>query len=141
MNELIDNMSIDIFLGLGLCVSFFVASIQTIKLRKLDNEMQQQEKGLFDLKQEVAVLLSCEKGMGARIKQQQYQVHQMLERQDKLEISDSANTSYKQAMVLMQKGVSADDLIDSCDLSRGELDLISRLNIASDTPTPRPQAA
>ena len=101
-------------------------------------ETQQQAQSLMEIKHEMGALLSCERGMGDRIKQQQQQVRCVIERQDKLEISDGSNTSYKQAMVLLQKGVSADELIEACDLSRGELDLLSRLKIASESiPTPR----
>ena len=63
------------------------------------------------------------------VKQQQKQVRSMIERQDNLEISNSSNTSYKQAMVLLQKGASTDELIDACDLSRGELELLYRMSI------------
>jgi hypothetical protein len=48
-----------------------------------------------------------------------------------VEIGDVSNTSYKQAMVLLQKGARTDELIDACDLSREELDLLSRMKIGT----------
>jgi len=40
---------------------------------------------------------------------------------------DMDNSGYKQAVALMQRGADTDELVDACDLSRGELDLLSRL--------------
>lgn len=124
-------MSVELMLLPVICMYLLVLVAQAAKLRKLSNEMQQQGNTLSELKQEMAALLSCERGMGERIKQQQQQVRCVIDRQDKQEISNSTNSSYKQAMVLLQKGVSTDDLIEACELSRGELDLLSRMEIAA----------
>jgi hypothetical protein len=115
---------------LTVCSGLLLILIQAIKLRQINATVAEQGKMILNFTEEVHALMQCEKGMGNRIKQQQ-QVKTMLERQDKLEISDVSNTSYKQAMVLLQKGASTDELINACDLSRGELDLLSRMKIAS----------
>ncbi len=112
---------------LAVCILLLV--LQTVKLIKLTARVRQQGGTLTELRQELSALLSCERGMGRRIRQQQQQFLSIIERQDKLEISDVSNTSYKQAMVLLQKGASTDELIEACDLSRGELDLLSRLKL------------
>ena len=113
------------------CVALLIVLAQAIQLRKIDGEMDNQKQHLTMLREEMEALLRCERGMGTRIKQQQQQVRTVIERQDRLEISGESNTSYKQAMVLLQKGASTDELIDACDLSRGELDLLSRLKMTA----------
>jgi Protein of unknown function (DUF2802) len=133
-------MPVEFMLLAPSCICLLIIVAQSIKIRRLAGDMHGQEQALMELKQEMGVLLSCERGMGDRIKQQQQQVRCVIERQDKLEISDVSNTSYKQAMVLLQKGASTDELIDACDLSRGELELLSRLKIASES-TPTTKAA
>ena len=118
------------------CVCLLVIALEALNLRKLARKIRIQGHTLTELRQELEALLLCDRGMGDRIKQQQKQVRCMIERQDNLEISNSSNTSYKQAMVLLRKGASTDELIDACDLSRGELELLSRLKSASETSTP-----
>jgi len=113
------------------CICLFVVVVQAVYLRKLTSDLQRQKQIIADVKQELGALLLCERGMGDRIRQQQQQVRSMIERQDTLEISGGSQTSYKQAMVLLQKGASADELIDACDLSRGELELLARLKMAA----------
>ncbi len=106
-------------------------SLQSSKLRKLEQALSFHSNRLDECTAEISALLKCEKGIGSRLKQQQQQVRNIIERQDKLEVSDGAGTSYRQAMVLLNKGASTDELIDACDMSRGELELLSRLNEAS----------
>ncbi|MFT7458596.1 MAG: hypothetical protein ACI909_001269 [Planctomycetota bacterium] len=116
-------------------LSLLITVAQNFKIRVMATKNEQQAQLLMTIKQEMEALLMCERGMGVRIKQQQQQVRSMIDRQDKLEISDGSNPSYKHAMVLLQKGISTDELIEACDLSRGELELLSRLKMATDSST------
>ena len=122
-------MLFDITLWPVLCTVLLLFTLMGLRIWKLERQFRQQGKLLAILNEDMKALLVCEKGMGQRIKQQQKQVKEMIDRQDKLEISDGSNASYKQAMILLQKGASTDELIDACDLSRGELELLSRLKI------------
>ena len=124
-------MLLNITLWPIVAIGVLLFTLMGIKIWRLDRQFKQQGKLLAIVNEEMKALLVCEKGMGQRIKQQQKQVKEMIDRQDKLEISDGSNTSYKQAMILLQKGASTDELIEACDLSRGELELLSRLKIQS----------
>jgi len=92
------------------CVCLLVIALEALNLRKLARKIRIQGHTLTELRQELEALLLCDRGMGDRIKQQQKQVRCMIERQDNLEISNSSNTSYKQAMVLLRKGASTDEV-------------------------------
>jgi hypothetical protein len=126
-------MSIELIFISSIAIFLLVVIAQAIRLWKLTGEIQQQKNTLLQLRNEMSALLQCERGMGKRIKQQQQQVRNVIERQDRLEISDGSNTSYKQAVVLLQKGLGTDELIDACDLSRGELELLSRMKAGSNS--------
>ena len=127
-------MNNTIILFTGGTVAILITALM-IKLTRFNTILVTQQACIETLKQDLQAMLSCEKGMGSRIKQQQNMVRTLAERQDKLEISDGSNTSYKQAMVLLQRGASTDDLIDACDMSRGELELLSRLQSITDPKT------
>ena len=126
-------MSTGLTLLLPVCLFLFIVAALTVKLRQLSVELKLQGQALQTIKAEMNALLSCERGMGKRIRQHQQEVRGVIERQDRLEVSDGATTSYKQAMALLQKGMSTDELIDACDLSRGELELLSRLKTAAES--------
>ncbi len=126
-------MSTGLTLLVPVCLFIFIITALVVKLRMLSGELQRQGKALVLIKQEMNALLSCERGMGQRIRRHQQEVRGVIERQDRLEVSDGSTGSYKQAMALLQKGISTDELIDACDLSRGELELLSRLKIAAES--------
>ncbi len=65
--------------------------------------------------------------MADRIKRQSAQMQGIIDRQERVEINGYSQVNYKQAIALMNKGASTDELIEACDISRGELELISHL--------------
>lgn len=108
---------------LGLILFF----IQLPVLVMLWNRYRHLQRYISEVKNELHALLECERNMGARLKTQQQRMHGIVERQDKIEINELSQTSYKQAIALMHKGASPDEMVEVCDISRGELDLIARL--------------
>lgn len=101
--------------------------IQSLFMLDFWKKLNKQEDVVHAVENELKALLLCERGIAERLKQQQQQVRNVADRQDKLEISESSNSSYKQAKALMEHGATTDELVDTCDLSRGELELISHL--------------
>ncbi len=101
---------------------------------KLGGQQQQLEK----LQQEMRTRAATMTGMGKRIKlldshlqtleQQQTQLAQkqdlVSKRQDKLNLQDPGNMNYQQAIALVKKGVSIEELINTCGCSRGEAELL-----------------
>ncbi|NKB37626.1 MAG: DUF2802 domain-containing protein [Gammaproteobacteria bacterium] len=114
-----------------ICASVVIATVIALITRAIFHKLYQQSQNSAELKQQLEAMLLCETGKGERIKHLEKQLRILNERQDKFEISDGNNTSYKQAMVLLQKGIDSSELVDACDLSRGELDLLSTLESAS----------
>ena len=108
-----------------ICLS--LVFVQLALLFVFRKRLNQQEQFIDSIKNEIHALLLCERGIADRLKQQQQQVRWMADRQDKLELTEAASGNYKQAMALMKRGASTDEVVDTCDLSRGELELISHL--------------
>lgn len=101
--------------------------VQSFILLRLWKRFDEQNQSVSDLQKELKALLMCERGMADRIKTQQQQVHGISNRQERLEINEAPQVHYKQAIALMKKGATADELVEACDISRGELDLILHL--------------
>jgi Protein of unknown function (DUF2802) len=112
---------------LFLCIVVAMLIVSTIRLRHQTNT---QHKKISQLNAELSALLSCSRGISERLHSHQYQFQNIAERQDKLEVSESGNSGYKQAIALFNRGASEDEMLSTCDLSRGEINLIAHLQKA-----------
>ena len=120
LENIISNIQLSHF-----CLVLITA--QVVVLFHFWQKLNKQRQSVSGIESELKALLLCERGIVERLKQQQQQVRSMADRQDKLEITDTSSSNYKQAKALMQHGATTDELVDTCDLSRGELELISHL--------------
>ena len=105
----------------------FLFLLQSVSIMRLRKKLVARDNLLANVQKEVEAMLLCERGMADRIKQTQTQMHGITSRQDKLEINESSQVNYKQAIALLRRGASTDELVESCDISRGEVDLISHM--------------
>jgi len=117
---ILDYLRIDYLL----LILFALQSAAFIRLRKRTG---QRDNLVANLQKEVEALLLCERGMADRMKQQQSQMRGIASRQDKQEITEHTQVNYKQAIALMKKGATTDEMVEACDISRGEVDLISHM--------------
>ncbi len=115
-------------LPLFLCVVVAMLMISTIRLRK---QTHNQHRQINLLNGELSALLSCSRGISKRLHSHQHQFQNIAERQDKLEVvAEPEHSGYKQAIALFNHGASEDEMLSSCDLSRGEINLITHLQKA-----------
>ena len=117
--QLLINMS-----PLMISLITMVALVSTLGLRK---KTRMQERQIKQLNQELNALLSCSRGISQKLHSYQHQFRYLNDRQDKLEIGESGSSDYKQAMALLNRGATEDEMLSACDLSRGELNLIAHL--------------
>ena len=108
-----------------IALMFFL--VQSFILLCLWKRFDEQSLAVSDLQKELKAMFMCERGMADRIRYQQQQVHGISNRQDTLEINGASQVNYKQAIALMRKGATTDELVEACDISIGELDLILHL--------------
>ena len=129
--QLLINMS-----PLMISLITMVALVSTLGLRK---KTRMQERQIKQLNQELNALLSCSRGISQKLHSYQHQFRYLNDRQDKLEIGESGSSDYKQAMALLNRGATEDEMLSACDLSRGELNLIAHLQKARAEKTQRLQ--
>lgn len=110
-----------------LSVIVMMLAIFMIQLRK---KTQMQHRQIHQLNEELNALLSCSRGISERLHNYQHQFHHITERQDKLEVGEPGNSGYKQAIALFNRGATEDEMLSTCDLSRGEINLIAHLQRA-----------
>ncbi len=110
-----------------LSVIVMILVIETIHLRK---RTQTQNRRINQLNEELNALLSCSRGISERLHNYQHQFRNITERQDKLEVGEPGSTGYKQAIALFNRGATEEEMLSTCDLSRGEINLITHLQRA-----------
>jgi len=120
--ELLYNL-MPLFLSVVVAVLFF----STQHLRK---KTVQQYQRINQLNEEVNALLSCSRGISERLHTYQHQFRNITDRQDKLEVGEPGGAGYKQAIALFNRGATEDEMLSTCDLSRGEINLIAHLQKA-----------
>jgi Protein of unknown function (DUF2802) len=101
--------------------------VATLHLRKKTHNQYQQ---INQLNEELNALLSCSRGISERLHTHQHQFRNITERQDKLEVGEPGGAGYKQAIALFNRGATEDEMLSTCDLSRGEINLIAHLQKA-----------
>ena len=115
--ELIYNL-MPLVLSVVVAVLFF----STQHLRKKTLHQYQR---INQLNEEVNALLSCSRGISEKLHAYQHQFRNITDRQDKLEVGESGGAGYKQAIALFNRGATEDEMLSTCDLSRGEINLIA----------------
>jgi len=110
-----------------LCAAVAVLAISTNHLRKKTLDQYQR---INQLNEELNALLSCSRGISDRLHNYQKQFRNINERQDKLETGEQDRAGYKQAIALFNRGATEDEMLSTCDLSRGEINLIAHLQKA-----------
>lgn len=123
-------ITIAILLILFLSLAFYVNSLHR-SMQKSDSQLSQlkqyvvlQQKQLKELSHELQTMTSAAYGVGKRINQLAGQVRELDERQEEFDLKEQGSKSIQQAIALVNKGASIEELIESCDMSRGEAELL-----------------
>ena len=90
--------------------------------------MQAQEKSSHQMHQNLQGLILCMRGISQRFEKQQKLIRSVTVRQNDLSALSTNDSHYEQAVLLMDKGATVDELIQTCGLSKGEAELMSRIN-------------
>jgi len=119
-----------ILLILFLYLAYYVNSLGQ-SLYKSDAELKQvkqycvmQQKQLKELAHELQTMTNAAYGVGKRINLLSGQIRELDDRQEEFDLKDQGSHSMTQAIALAQKGASIDELMETCDMSRGEAELL-----------------
>ncbi len=122
--------TIAVLLILFLYLAFYVNGMSK-SLRTSESEVKQlkqfvslQQKQLKELSHELQTMTSAAYGVGKRINQLAGQIRELDDRQEEFDLKDQGGHSMQQAIALVHRGASIEELIESCDMSRGEAELL-----------------
>ncbi len=110
---------------IGMCL-WLGWQVYQLKLAAIEKDKQN-----LRMQQDLHGLIHCMRGIGERFEQQQKQLRSVSIRQNDLQSTSTNDSHYEQAVLLMDKGASIDELIKNCGLSKGEAELLNRINSMS----------
>lgn len=111
-----------------LAVSLCLHLLQAYKIRRTQRQLASMDSQIQSQANDLRAMFSASKGVDKRLARIEKKVKIQHERQDKLELHEPNLQSYGQAAKMVRKGADADELVDTCGLSRGEAELIMFLN-------------
>lgn len=116
-------------LGIGAMLALFLLA------RRLQGMLQQQQQSMDSIQKDLRALCQSAVQVGGRVsrleqglKQLQARQQELGMRQDKMIQPEPEARNFEQAIKLAQKGASIEELMDICDLSRGEAELMSMMH-------------
>ncbi len=104
-----------------LVVSLLVSRQNVARIRSLEKQLKQARN---DLK----ALTTASVGVGGRVLELERRLRRMAEKQKQVDLYDSANQAYDQAIDMAKQGVKIDDIVTSCGISRNEAELIQMMH-------------
>lgn len=86
-----------------------------------------QAERIAGLERDIAALLSCSRGMAARLAKSEGQQRRMQTQLDKLHSNDEQQLAVQHAMKLLNNGVDLKNVTELCELSEGEVEILQNL--------------
>lgn len=108
----------------GILVLAVLYVVDRFRLEAMRQQLGTQAQTIETLRNDIRGLYAGAVGSDARIRKVEQRSRRLMERQEQLENSHNSARPYDQAIRLVHKGASAEDIMSVCDLSRGETDLI-----------------
>ena len=102
--------------------------VSIILLRRATRTRAVNNNQLTAIQNDVRALTTAAVSMGERVLEIERRQRRLAERQDQLDIYESANQPYEHAIRMAQNGTSIDELVNMCGLSRNEAELIHMMH-------------
>ena len=122
--------TIAVLLILFIYLAFYVNGLSK-SLRTSDSELKQlkqfialQQQQIKELSHELQTMTSAAYGVGKRINQLAGQLRELDDRQEEFDLKDQGSHSMQQAIALVHKGATVDELVENCEMSLGEAELL-----------------
>ena len=122
-------MSIFFTSGLIICLGF--CALLVWQIHQLKTTMQKREQSYHRMHQDLHGLILCMRGISQRFEKQQKLIKSVTVRQNDIQPHNTNDSHYEQAVFLMNKGATVEELIQTCGLSKGEAELMNRINSIS----------
>lgn len=98
-----------------------------LALIRLKSRVAQQQLKIQQLKNEQQAIISGSLGLGRKLFQVKNNLSHLEQHQIELQQSSLSDSSIEQASKLILKGVSIEEVIDTCHISRGEAELLQQM--------------
>ncbi|NOZ52269.1 MAG: DUF2802 domain-containing protein [Gammaproteobacteria bacterium] len=115
-------------------ISMLILIAMVIMYRYFNKMLNQQEITIEILKDDLSALCAGAIGIGEHVARLEENSRSLTVRQDKLEMQEAPERSYKQALKMAQRGAELNEVIKDCGIAHGEAELIllaNRLDKAS----------
>jgi hypothetical protein len=119
------NISFDVIAVSALATALVTLVYAFSSMARLRSRLEQQDDTIKSLQKDVATVCSGAVNMGGHLAQLDQRTHQILQRQDQLELQEPAQQSYRHAAKMLHKGAALDEVVSNCGLARGEAELIA----------------
>ncbi len=116
------------FLFIGLIICMVICAYLGWQIFQLKRTISQREKSYHFMHQDLHGLILCMRGITQRFEKQQKQLRSVTIRQNDIQAMNTNDSNYEQAILLMDKGATIEELIETCGLSKGEAELMNRIN-------------
>jgi hypothetical protein len=128
MSEFPSSLLVDGAIILGLLAVLWQVRALVALRREMRDTQTACARMVAAMQRDVGALLDGSRGVSDTIHAHHRHIRQLLARQDKLELYDSGEARYREAVALLGKGASEQELVQTCGLSRGEAQLVVHLN-------------
>ena len=98
-------------------------------------QQAQQQATLQTLQSDLRALCNAAVGVGERVNGLERRLRQLAQQQEELGLrqaqinqEEPEQRSYSQAIKMAQKGASVDDMVDVCNITRGEAELVAMMH-------------
>lgn len=119
-------MNFLLILGLILCIG--ACAWLAWQVLQLKETLQESEKSNHLMQQDLHGLVLCMRGVSERFEKQQKQLRSVTIRQNDSSAKSTNDSHYEQAVMLMDKGATVEELIHTCGISEGEAELMNRIS-------------
>lgn len=118
---------LEVMAGVVMISGLFYALLR-IRTNRLDKKVEQLLINNRVLQSDFTAMCSAAVNMGNRIEALDNHIRSLTSRQEKIELNEPGQRSYKQAKVLLENGVNLDDIVDNCGVTYGEAELLAILS-------------
>lgn len=103
-------------------VALIFSYVQNSKLRA---QIERQQETLSSVAADVNAMCSGAVNLGEHLAHLEQRAHQLIQRQDQLELNEPSSQSYKHASRMMGNGADLEEVMENCGLARGEAELVA----------------
>lgn len=101
---------------------------------RLRGQLERQQDAIKALRADVNAVCAGAVSVGEHLAHLEQRAHQLVQRQDQIEMHEPSTQSYRHAVKMLHKGAHLEEVMTDCGLGRGEAELIAlaqRLDKAS----------